>query len=540
MEAQQPNPVNIVSDMLQRRKALIASCILIALAIGLGYYLKQPKIYQSTSLLTYQQQAINPARMSPDAQERINDVVSTLSQIILSRTSLEKIINTENLYQGLRERLPMEDVVTAMRNKVEIVPSRRGDTFNISFSGSDPKTVAKVTNALALRFIEENLKYREERASDTSVYTQNELEMAKEMLDTKEASMRDYKLKFYNEMPDQMDNNMSRLNALQGQYQSRQESIQDLSRTSVLIRDQLAVRKQLLENNLALNQPVAATRSGQRVQESDEVRLRRLQLQLEEILTRYTEQHPRVKSLRRQIVKLEDSIAQDSNNRLTALEQNNGSPGQSENQGNSSSRPQGQFDETAFELEVQLKGIALNIDRLNKEKDSIKKQIEQYEEWISRTPVREAEWSSLTREYDELRNHYDFLVSQNLQATSALNLERKQKGSQFKIADPAVVPVKPIKPEFLKIIGMALAAGCGLGGGLAFLLTLLDTSFKRPEDLESSFGFDVLATVPKLSLKKELLFKRAISAGGVLFFTLWGAAVLGAFYYFYQRGQIIL
>ncbi len=139
-----------------------------------------------------------------------------------------------------------------------------------------------------------------------------------------------------------------------------------------------------------------------------------------------------------------------------------------------------------------------------------------------------------------MRNHYDFLVSQNLQATSALNLERKQKGSQFKIADPAVVPVKPIKPEFLKIIGMALAAGCGLGGGRAFLLTLLDTSFKRPEDLESSFGFDVLATVPKLSLKKELLFKRAISAGGVLFFTLWGAAVLGAFYYFYQRGQIIL
>ena len=58
----------------------------------------------------------------------------------------------------------------------------------------------------------------------------------------------------------------------------------------------------------------------------------------------------------------------------------------------------------------------------------------------------------MTRDYTELRRHYDQLVSQNLQAQSAENLEHNQKGSKFKIVDSARLPEKPFKPNFLKIL----------------------------------------------------------------------------------------
>ncbi len=101
------------------------------------------------------------------------------------------------------------------------------------FKGHDPEKVIKVTNALASLFIEENLKYREERATETSKYTESELAMSKKVLDEKEQVMRDYKLKYFNEMPEQRQGNLTQLQALITQNQGIQNSIQDLERTKV-------------------------------------------------------------------------------------------------------------------------------------------------------------------------------------------------------------------------------------------------------------------------------------------------------------------
>ena len=133
-----------------------------------------------------------------------------------------------------------------MRKKISITPANRGDTFIVSYEATNPEKVGRVTNALASGFIQENMKYREEKAAETSTYTQDELNMAKEILDRKEALMRDFKLKNYNEMPEQQAVNITRLTSLQTQYQSIQLSIQDLERTRVLSRDQLANRRQML------------------------------------------------------------------------------------------------------------------------------------------------------------------------------------------------------------------------------------------------------------------------------------------------------
>lgn len=546
MEIQQFKLARNIVDIALQRKALILVCLLLSLSIGLGLYLKQPKVYQSSCLLSYQQQKINPARMSPDMEERLSDIVSTLSQIVTSRSSLEKIILDNNLYTKQRELLPMEDVVGMMRKNISIPPSRRGDTFQVSFKGHNPANVASTTNAIASRFIEENLKYREERASETSSYTQDELDMAKEMLDKKEATMRDYKLKFYNEMPDQSVTNMSRLISLQDQYQNRQESIQDLERTRVLIRDQIAVRRQLLENT-SLNQvTIAPTDSEQNPAESDQDRLARLQNLLNEMLGRYKPQHPKIKSLQRKIDALTQKIASQTDSEDiegNSTKQDDLPQSTSENTVSNSLRNSAtnneQFNEAIFDLEVELKNISLNIKEINREKADIQKQIKLYEQWVANTPVREAEWSSLTREYSELKNHYDFLVTQNLQAKSALNLERRQKGSQFKIEDRARTPIKPIQPDFLRMMAIALGAGCAAGGGLAFALATLDNSFKHPEEIEETLEVDVIATVPLLPLKREIFFQRFWATTGTIFFICWAAAFVFAFFYFYKQGQII-
>jgi len=157
----------------------------------------------------------------------------------LSRNSLEKIIIRFDLYPEARQNVPIEDVIEMMRKNITIVPTRRGDTFSVTFQGKQDK-VMKVTNSLAAMFIEENLKYREERATEVSRYTQDELNLAQAVLDRKEQAMRDYKLKHFNEMPEQRQGNLGRLNALHARYQGRQDSIQDLERTRIMIHEQIS------------------------------------------------------------------------------------------------------------------------------------------------------------------------------------------------------------------------------------------------------------------------------------------------------------
>ncbi|MFT5728855.1 MAG: polysaccharide chain length determinant protein (PEP-CTERM system associated) [Desulforhopalus sp.] len=521
MDTQPPQGIDIqqIVDIILRRKAIIVSCILAGLTLGLPAYLIQPKTYQSTALLSYQQQSINPSKMSPDAEENIRDIVSKLSQIVQSRTNLVKIIKNEDLYSKMRENLPMEDVIINMRKHIKISPSRRGDTFSVTYEATNPENVAQTTNALASGFIEENLKYREGRASDTSAYTKDELEMAQEILDKKEAVMRDYKLKYYNEMPNQRIANMTRLASLQAQYQGRQESIQDLERTRVLVRDQIEVQKQILAG---LRRDSVNTN----LNETDHTKLQRLQRNLEILQQRYTDQHPKVKSLKKKIKYLVEIIAGSTTTNVSA--------------NNTTQESRLNFDSTLLDLQAEVKDTGLSIERIKKEKSNLKNHIEKYERWVGGTPVREAEWSSLTREYGQLKRHYDFLVSRNLQAGSALNLERKQKGSQFKIVDPAKTPSKPTKPDFIRIMGMALIAGAGLAGAIIVALEFLHSTFRNPAKLTQTFNIELICSVPHIALKKELTRSRIITAFGVFFFFSWGILLSIAMYWLWNNNMIIL
>jgi len=530
MEQQQHQQIRKYLDLFVRWKSFIVAAILISLPVGLAVYLKTPKVYQSTSLLSYQQQSVNPSqsKMSPDMASAISDVVSTLTQMVTSRTNLENVITTLDLYPEMRQKLPMEDVVDMMRRNIEIEPSKEGDIFQIRYSGSQPDKVVKVTNALAAKFIEENLKYREERATETSAYAGDELEMAKTVMDRKEAVMRDYKLKHYNELPEQRQTNVERLIGLQEQYQAKQESIQDLEKTMILVRDQISNRRKLMaQADLLSSDGTRGTAAQQDAAVSPADRLIQLRALLKSLEIKYTENHPEIKRTKRQIARLKEDLA------AGRVQPDGGLSG-------SSVQPQGTSDPVVLQLETQLKSIQMSIGNINEEKEGLRKTIAQYEEWVAAAPVREAEWSALTREYGELKRHYDMLVSSDLQAKSMLNLEKRQKGSQFKIVDSARVPEKPIKPDFVKILAIALFCGLGLGFGVPFVWDFLDSSFRDLGDIEAYLGVPVLCTISLIETEREKNWGRRKFQLGLLAAVVACAAIAVLFAYCWRRGLIVV
>ena len=532
MEQQQRQQLKKYVDLLLRRKKVMAFFVLIAVATGLGAYLKAPRVYESAALIIYQRAKINPgSKFTPNVQRRTREMISTLTQQVTSRSSLEGIIKQFALYQKNLERLPMEDVVDFMRsNNIRITPDK-GDVFRVTFQGDNPKKVMQVANAIAAKFIEEDLRYREERATQTSAYVLDEMNMAKGTLDKKEAVMRDYKLKYYNEMPQQFDANMRRLNALQDQLQKNQDTAQNLERTKVMIQTQISMRKEALDQLVTMgagdqaggphfvaNSPWAEVLS----------QVAQVKAALDNLRLRYTEKHPEV---RRMEGKLQELLAKKAKLAKTMP--------QDEQKGGDEPGIYLQ-DKQLSQLELQLKNVSYNIKGLQKDGVEIGQQIKQYQAWINKTPVREAEWTALTRDYKQLSAHFQQLVVRNLEAESAESLERRQKGSQLKIVDSAYFPGKPIKPDFKKIMFMALALGLGLGGGLVLLLEVGDSSFRDADELETYLDLPVICSLPRIYSVKEKKMRRMLTVGWSAALTISVAVLLFAIVYFYKTGRIVI
>ncbi|MBC2714553.1 MAG: hypothetical protein HF978_04515 [Desulfobacteraceae bacterium] len=512
--------LNKYMNLFVSRYKLIVVCLLLAVSAAYPFYLKIPKTYQSSASIIYQEQNINPSRLSPNEGMQIREMVNTVTQQVLSRINLENIIKEFDLYADMQKSLPIEDIIERLRKKdIEVTVQReRGNVFSVSFMGKDPQTVMKVTNELAAKFIEENLRVREERAKETATYIQDELRMSKETLHKKESQMRDYKLKFYNEMPEQRASNMNRLNALQEQFQAVQSNIQNREQTRLLVSEQLEIRKNIMNATAGSAAYVPETDRGGPWDDLEIARNTR-----QELLSRYTNEHPSVKRIEKQIRQLESELEN-----LKASGTSNAIDGAAT------------FDSRIQELALQLKEIDLDLKTLRKESKNILNQVKIYQKWIEAAPIREAEWSALTRDYDELKRYHDTLLAQSLAAEAAESLERRQKGSQFKIIDPAYLPITPLKGPFWKIFLASIIIGFATGAGLILGLDFMDTSFKDKEEIEAFLQLPVTCALPLLVTETEKKRKKTTDILWHCFFAAWLLALIGATLYLRNRGLHIL
>jgi len=137
-----------------------------------------PDRYRSETLILVVPQRVPQEYVKSTVTARIEDRLQSISQQILSRTRLERVIQDFNLYEKERKTGIMEDLVERMRRDIE-VQIVKGDAFRVAFTGQDPRTVMRVTERLASLFIDESLRDREVLAEGTNQFLEAQLEDAR-------------------------------------------------------------------------------------------------------------------------------------------------------------------------------------------------------------------------------------------------------------------------------------------------------------------------------------------------------------------------
>ncbi len=365
--------------------------------------------------------------------------------------------------------------------------TRKKTTFAISYIGKDPRVVASVTAKLASLFIEENLKIREQQSEGTTEFLESELNAKKEKVDKAQEVISNFKRRYINELPENRDANLKVLEQLNLQSQKINETIKGDEDRKLIIQNQLANMPYLgtaLSGNGSSREELLSPATSKPPME---LQLSQLKSQLEDLQAKYTDNYPDILVTKKKIAELEKKVAE---SRVSS----EGSGASKKAKGGDSVTDQ--YNYIQGERKTQLTVLDKEISRLKKEDERIRVMIAAYQARIENTPIRELALSSMIREFNNLNESYQVLLKKSAEAQQAENLERRQKGEQFRIIDPARVPEKPFKPDRMKVLLIGLVLSLGSGLGTTFIREQMDRSFRDAEDLEATLGLKVLANIP--------------------------------------------
>jgi len=491
-------------EIFLRRKWLIVFSILFILFGASVYCVVTPERFKSSTTILVVPQRVPENYVKSTISIRIEDRLGTIRQQVLSRTRLVAVMDELGLFKEDRKRNPVEEVVDDMRKRITI-EVRHTDAFTLSFVHENRQSAMLTTSRLASFFIDENLKNREQQAVGTADFLDSQLQETKKKLENQEERVRQYKSAFMGELPQQLQANLAVMSRQQDQLKANADAIRIAQDRRMFVESQMGT----LELQVASIDAQARAASGgaepgaaEPTSPSDPAApyltvLNAKRAQLADLSTKFTEQYPEIRRLKEDVARLEKQVA---NARGTApptpgatgipvgrpaapVAANPASPGFRER-------------EEIRRLRTALKALDFEIQSLNKDSSEIRKSVAAVEKKVERSPKREQEMISLTRDYDNLKRSYDELLKKKLDADISQNLEKRQKGEQFQILDPADLPQEPFTPNRPKVLGIAFAAAMLIGFGGAIGFEMINPTLRGKRDFQHFFQVPVLASIP--------------------------------------------
>lgn len=112
--------------------------------------------------------------------------------------------------------------------------------------------------------------------------------------------------------------------------------------------------------------------------------------------------------------------------------------------------------------------------------------------------------SVLARDMRVNENIYNMLLQKLETAKITQRLEASKEGTRYEIIDPARMPLKPVKPNKIKVIFLSLFLGACSGVGLVFGREFMDQSFLDIQDAKLTLELPVLGGISRLTTQEEI------------------------------------
>ena len=367
---------------------------------------------------------------------------------------LKPILDMLRQSLGRKELSATDGAILLVQNKLAVEAAKKSNIITVKFQHTDPVMAARVVNRLVDRFTEYHVLVHQQPQSYE--FFDEQVKVQSEELKNSENEFQAYRSK----------TNVADLK------EQRELLLKQISETEMNL---AKTRGEISENEgrliaLQTRQPGSeTTQFGQETEfnpySASNPRLKLAQLKSKEhdLLINYKETNWQVVAIRQEIVDAEQFLAKQ---------------------------------EQTYH-EKALLTITQTLKALRAKEASLSKDMAKYERELIRINGTEMRLTELERNLKVNEENYQLYVKK-MEEARVSNAMDKEQMVNISTAEPALPPIKSVKPNILLNIILSIVLGALSGLGAAFFSEYLAHTFNKPVDVERHLGLPMLASMTRL------------------------------------------
>lgn len=419
-----------MQKIVKRRKGLLTVIPILFVTLSIGaLYVIEAQYESSISVLVQKDKNLNPLNFYEMAVNiNTEDQIKSFNEIIYSRSTIEKLIDSLSLDNDVESELEKQELVEEVRENIK-TRSPTSDSFEITYYDTDPVRARDGVELLSNHFIETRLRLESTRNEETVKYFENKVAELEEVV---------------NRQRNQIENSNEQLKGGTVDQEVLQSNLQSIEDQQVqldwrIIQEENKLR--IIEDFLNQNSDNFSAKPLYSLQLSEiplGQELGKLLDKYDELRQRYTDNYPELSSLQSQIREVVKRIH-------PALESN-------------------------------LSNLKNQRTTLTDKRDSVVNDLE-------KSIIAERQKNSQQSDFSIYRDLYDEMKVKLEQAHITRELNNKGK-EQYVVIDPPYVPQKPTSPDHALVVTGGFFLGIIFAGIAVAIVEVLDTTVRKEKDLK--------------------------------------------------------
>ncbi|MES9830773.1 MAG: XrtA system polysaccharide chain length determinant [Candidatus Thiodiazotropha sp. DIVDIV] len=470
--------------------------------MGWGVVFVLPDKYESEAKVYVDTESVlRPLLQGLAVQNDMNQRLHLMTRTLLSHENLKKLMMLTDLDHKATSREEEEQLIAWLRKTIVVDVNRRPipgsreteNFYTIAFEYDDRFMAQRVVKVLLDIFVESALGDTRIESDAAQEFLQKQIVEYESRLLEAENKLTNFKRKNVDTLPRENGGIFTRLDSARSDLETVQLELKEarirrdeLKRqyTTTLAEEQR--RSDSLGLSAASNSPMAQ-------------RLLAMQTRLDDLLLRYTDQHPDVQELKSKIEELKKQAA--NSPRVAPVPISSGS-----SSGATSALEQLKL--AYRQSEVDLRAIRLRANEYQNRVNETKKKLDTL-------PQVEAELTRLNRDYNVNKTNYQELVQRLESAKMSEQADEAGDNLKFRVVEPPTVPLFPVGPKRLLLTIGVLIVALGMGGGIAFLLSQFKPVYFDMRTLGTELEFPVLGQVSRV-MTDDVKMKRRVAISGFI------------------------
>ena len=433
---------------LRRRRWIglgVAWAIATVAAIAVAWV---PQRYEASARLYVDTQTVlKPMMVGLTFQPDVEQQVRMLARTLISRPNVERLVDKPD--SGMRFATPSErdKAVTRLMEQIKIVGADRSNLYTVSYRDPSRGLALRLVKETVALFVDSGSAGKKRDSAEARRFIDEQIRTNEGKLSDAENRLKEFKIKNFGVTGVSNQDYFTRMSTLSDEVSKLRSDLMAAERGRDSFRRELAAEDPQLP---AESFPAAAAPSVLEIDSRIELQRK----QLDDLLRRFTEDHPDVVSARRLVARLEDQRRQELLVRGS----------------DSSRRPLGTAPTSPVyqKLRISLAESEAQVASLRSQLSAQQSRLDQTRSLAGRLPQVEAEFVQLNRDYDVIRKNYDQLIARRESALLAVKLDESSQLEDFRVVEPPRVASIAVFPGTLQlaVMGLLLAVAGGVAAAL--------------------------------------------------------------------------